>query len=146
MRSRSGATVLVAAVAAVAGCGGERETYTVEPTSKCLSDMGIRVGYWLPNEEGAGNDPFATSRGSLHAKGAYNVTVRFGKDAAEAEAVAEMLEEHEYLEPFEGREYRFVVLRRSNAVIAAHVPKDEEPHERSLTGVLDAAEGCLTAA
>jgi hypothetical protein len=140
------APVLVAAVAAVAGCGGESETYSVEPTSKCLSAMGIRLGYWLPNEEAAGDDPFATSRGSLHAWGAYNVTVRFGKDATEAEAVAEKLEEHQYLEPFEGREYRFVVRRRSNAVIAAHVPKDEEPHERSLRGVLDAAEGCLTTA
>jgi hypothetical protein len=140
------APVLVAAVAAVAGCGGESETYTVEPTSKCLSDMGIRVGYWLPNEKGAGNDPFATSGGSLYAKGAYNVTVRFGKNATEAGAVAEKLEEHEYLEPFEGREYRLVVRRRSNAVITAHVPKDEEPHERSLRDVLEATEGCLTAA
>jgi hypothetical protein len=139
------APVLVAAAAAAAGCGGESETYAVEPTSRCLSAMGIRVGYWLPNEE-AGDDPFATSGGSLLAKGAYNVTVRFGKDAAEVEAVAEKLEEHEFLEPFEGREYRFVVRRRSNAVISAHVPNDEEPHERSLRDVLEAAERCLTAA
>ena len=140
------APLLVAAVAAVAGCGGESETYAVEPTSNCLSAMGIRLGYWSPNEEAAGDDPFATSGGSLHAWGAYNVTVRFGKDAAEAEAVAERLEEHEYLEPFEGREYRLVVRRRSNAVIAAHVPNDEEPHERSLSDVLNRAERCLTAA
>jgi hypothetical protein len=147
MRWRSMAPVLVAAVAAVGGCGGESETYSVEPTMKCLSAMGIRVSYWLPDEEvGDLEDPFATSGGSLLAKGAYNVTVRFGKDAAEAEAVAEKLEEHEYLEPFEGREYRFVVRRRSNAVISAHVPKDEEPDESDLRDVLDAAERCLTAA
>lgn len=139
------APFLVAAVAAVGGCGGESETYSVEPTMKCLSAMGIRVSYWLPNEE-TGNDPFATSGGSLLAKDAYNVTVRFGKDAAEAEALAEKLEQHEYLEPFEGREYRFVVRRRSNAVVSAHVPNDEEPDESDLRGVLDAAERCLTAA
>jgi hypothetical protein len=137
------APVFVGAVAAVAGCGGESETYAVEPTMKCLSAMGIRVSYWLPSEEAA-DDPFATSGGSLLAKGAYNVTVRFGKDAAEGEAVAEKLEEHEYLEPFEGREYRFVVRRSSNAIISAHVPKDEEPDASDLRGVLDAAEGCLT--
>lgn len=57
---------------------------------KCLSATGVRVSYWLPNEETVDGDdgPFATSGGSLLAKGAYNVTVRFGKDAAEAEAVA----------------------------------------------------------
>jgi hypothetical protein len=139
------APVLVAAVAAVGGCGGESETYAVEPTSKCLSAMGVRVSYWLPNEE-TGDDPFATSGGSLLAKGACNVTVRFGRDAAEAEAVAEKLEEQEYLEPFEGREYRFVVRRRSNAVVSAHVPNDEEPDASDLRGVLDAAERCLSAA
>jgi hypothetical protein len=139
------APVLVAAVTAATGCGGESETYSVEPTMKCLSATGIRVSYWLPNEE-TGDDPFATDGGSLLAKGAYNVTVRFGKDAAEAEGVAEKLERHEYLDPFEGREYRFVVRRRSNAVISAHVPKDEEPHERSLRDVLEAAQRCLTAA
>jgi hypothetical protein len=74
------------------------------------------------------------------------VTVRFGKDSAEAEAVAEKLEHSEYLDPFEGREYRFVVRRRSNAVVSAGVPKDEEADERSLNGVLEAAERCLTAA
>jgi hypothetical protein len=144
MRWRSMAPVLVAAVAAVAGCGGESETYAVEPTSKCLSATGIRV-MW--NEGEAGDlDPFATSGGSLLARGVYDVTVRFGKDAAEAEAVAEKLEQHEYLEPFEGREYRFVVRSRSNAVVSARVPNDEEPDESDLRDVLDAAERCLTAA
>jgi hypothetical protein len=81
MRWRSMAPILVAVVAAVGGCGGESETYAVEPTMKCLSAMGVRVSYWLPNEE-TGDDPFATSGGSLLAKGAYNATVRFGKDAA----------------------------------------------------------------
>jgi hypothetical protein len=141
------APLLVAAVAAVGGCGGDSETYAVEPTMKCLSGMGVRVSYWLPDEEvGDIEDPFATSGGSLLAKGAYNVTVRFGKDAGEAEAVAEKLEEHEYLEPFEGREYRFVVRRRSNAVVSAHIPNDEEPDASDLRGVLDAAERCLSAA
>ena len=147
MRWRSMAPLMVAAVAAVGGCGGDSETYAVEPTMKCLSAMGVRVSYWLPDEEvGDIEDPFATSGGSLLAKGAYNVTVRFGKDAAEAEAVAEKLEEHEYLEPFEGREYRFVVRRRSNAVVSAHIPDDEEPDTSDLRGVLDAAERCLGAA
>jgi hypothetical protein len=104
---------------------------------------GIRV-IWF--EEAGDLDPFATTGGSLVARGAYEVTVRFGKDAAEAEAVAEKLEQHEYLDPFEGREYRFVVRRRSNAVVSARVPKDEEPDERSLGDVLEAAERCLTAA
>jgi hypothetical protein len=137
------APVLVAAVAAVGGCRGEGETYSVEPTSKCLSATGIRVS-WV--EEAGDLDPFPTNGGNLLARGAYEVTVRFGKDAAEAEAVAERLEQYEYVDPFEGREYRFVVRRRSNAVISARVPKDEEPNERSLRGVLDAAERCLTAA
>ena len=99
----------------------------------------------MPNEE-TGDDPFTTSGGSLLARGAYDVTVRFGKDAADAEAMAEKLEEHEYLEPFEGREYRFVARRRSNAVVSAHVPNDEEPDESDLRDVLDAAERCLTVA
>jgi hypothetical protein len=139
------APVLLATVAAVAvagGCGGESETYSVEPTSKCLSATGIRVSWF---GEAGDADPFATTGGSLLARGVYDVTVRFGKDAAEAEAVAEKLEQHEYVDPFEGREYRFVVRRRSNAVVSARVPNDEEPDERSLRDVLDAAERCLTA-
>jgi hypothetical protein len=44
-------------------------------------------------------DGFAPSGGGLVARGAYEVTVRFGKDAAEAEAVAEKLEQHEFLDP-----------------------------------------------
>jgi hypothetical protein len=137
------APVLVAVVAAVGGCGGDRETYAVEPTSKCLSATGIRVNWY----EGAGKvDPFPTSGGAVVAFGVYEVRVRFGKDAGEAEAVAEKLEEYEYEDPFEAREYRFVVRRRSNAVVSARVPKDEEPDERSLRDVLDAAERCLTAA
>jgi hypothetical protein len=59
--------------------------------------------------------------------------------------VVEKLEEHEYLEPFEGHEYRFVVRRRSNTVVSAHVPNDEEPDTSDLRGVLDAAERCLSA-
>jgi hypothetical protein len=137
------APVLVAAVAAAGGCRGETETYSVEPTSICLSDTGIRV-MW--NEEASDLDPFATSGGSLLARGAYDVTVHFGKDAAEAEAVAKKLERHEYEDPFEGREYRFVVRRRSNAVVSVRVPTDEEPHKQSLSSVLDAAESCLRAA
>jgi hypothetical protein len=143
VRWRSIAPLLVAAVAAVGGCGGENETYSVGPTSKCLSTTGVRVNWY----EGAGEvDPFPTSGGTLVAFGVYKVTVRFAKDAAEAEAVAEKLEQYEYLDPFEGREYRFVVHRRGNAVVSAGVPKDEEPDERSLRDVLDAAERCLTAA
>jgi hypothetical protein len=143
------APVLVAVVAAVVGCGGDGETYSVEPTMKCLSAMGIRVVYWLPDKEAGDNDnddPFPTSGGSLLARGAYDVNVRFGKDAAEAEAVAEKLEHQIFLDRFEGREYRLVVRRRSNAVVSARVPTDEEPDEQSLRGVLDAAEGCLRAA
>jgi hypothetical protein len=82
----------------------------------------------------------------LFARGAYDVTVRFGKDAAEAEAVAEKLEEYEELDPFDGREYRFVVRRRINAVISACVPTDEVPRTSDVRGVLDGAERCLTAA
>jgi hypothetical protein len=139
------APVLVAVVAAVGGCGGESETYAVEPTMKCLSAMGIRVVYWLPNEEAVDGDngSFTTSGGSLLARGAYDVTVRFGKDAAEAEGVAEEVEQHEEFDPFTGLDYRFVVRRRSNAVVSARVPKDGEQDERSLTAVLDEAEGCL---
>jgi hypothetical protein len=137
------APLLVTAVAAVGGCRGESETYSVEPTNKCLSAKGIRGGWF---EEADEDDPFATSGGSLFARGAYDVTVRFGKDAAEAEAVAEKLEEYEELDPFHGREYRFVVRRRSNAVISARVPTDEVPRTSDVRGVLDAAERCLTAA
>ena len=134
------APVLVAAVAVAAGCGDESETYSVEPTSKCLAATGIRV-MW---NEGAGpTDPFATSGGSLIARGAYDVTVRFGKDAAEAEAVAEELERHEDPDALEGREYRFVARTRSNAVVSARVPSDQEPDESDLGNVLDAAERCL---
>jgi hypothetical protein len=62
-------------VAALGGCGGESETYSVESTSKCLSATGIRVNWF----EGAGEvDPFPTSGGSPVAFGAYKVTVRFG--------------------------------------------------------------------
>jgi hypothetical protein len=93
------APVLVATVAAVGGCGGESETYSVEPTSKCLSATGVRVNWY---EEAGEVDPFATSGGALVARGAYDVTVRFGKDAAEAEAVAEKLERHEDLDPSRG--------------------------------------------
>jgi hypothetical protein len=63
-----------------------------------------------------------------------------------AAACREGIEEHEYLEPFEGREYRFVVRRRSNAVVSAHIPNDEEPDASDLRGVLDAAERCLSPA
>jgi hypothetical protein len=90
-------------------------------------------------------DGFAPSGGGLVARGAYEVTVRFGKDAAEAEAVAEKLEQHEFLDPFDGVEYRFEVRRRSNAVVSARVPKGGEPTS-DLKDVLDAAEGCLTGA
>ena len=119
----------------------------------CLGGCG-RGGRWLSgrkrviwNEGEAGDaDPFPTSGGSLLARGAYDVTVRFGKDAAEAEAVAEKLEQYEDSDPFEGREYRFVVRRRSNAVVSARVPDDEQPDESDLRDVLDAAERCLRAA
>lgn len=142
MRWRSMAPTLVAAVAAVRGCGSESETYSVEPTSRCLSAAGVRV-IWF---EGPGEvDGFAPSGGGLVARGAYEVTVRFGKDAAEAEAVAEKLEQHEFFDPFDGVEYRFEVRRRSNAVVSARVPKGEGPTS-DLKDVLDAAEGCLTGA
>ena len=71
----------MAAVAAVGGCRGESETYSVEPTSKCLSTTGVRVNWY---EEAGDVDPFATTGGGLVARGVYEVTVRFGKDAAEA--------------------------------------------------------------
>ncbi len=134
--------MFVAAVAAVGGCGGDGETYSLEPTRECLSATGARV-IWF--DEPGERDPSPTKGGSLIARGAYEVTVRFGEDAAEAEALAERLEKHEYLDPFEGREYRFVVRRSGNAVVSARVPKDEYPTS-DLGGVLDRAEHCLTEA
>ena len=97
------------------------------------------------NDEPGGTDPFATQGGSLIAKGVYDVTVRFGEDATEAEAVAEKLQRHEYEDPFEGRDYRLVVRRRSNAVLSARVPADEAPDREDLAEVLNVAERCLTA-
>jgi hypothetical protein len=147
MRWRSMAPVLVAAVAAVGGCRDDSETYVVEPTSKCLSATGVRVDMFEATDpaqpvQATGAGFVETTGGSLLARGAYDVTVLFGADAAEAEAAAEKLERYEYLDPFEGREYRFVVRRRSNAVVSARVPNDEEPTS-DLGDVLDAAERCL---
>jgi hypothetical protein len=48
------------------------------------------------------DDAFATSGGALLARGAYDVTVRFGKDATEARAVAEKLEDQVSLDPSRG--------------------------------------------
>jgi hypothetical protein len=113
---------------------------------KCLSAMGIGSPTGCPTRRSGTSTIPSTSGGSLLAKGAYDVTVRFGKDAAEAQAVAEKLGEYEESDPFEGREYRFVVRRRSNAVISGRVPNDEEPGASDLRDVLDRAERCLTAA
>lgn len=142
MRWRSAAPTLVAAVAVVGGCGGAGETYSLEPTRECLSAGGARV-IWV---DGPGEfDPLAGSTGTLVAYGVYEVTVHFGEDAAEAAALAERLEKHEDLDPFEGREYRFVVRRSGNAVVSARVPKDEYPTS-DLGSVLDRAEHCLAEA
>jgi hypothetical protein len=136
---------LAALGAIAAACGGDEATYSVWPTSKCLSAKGVRVAVFEAEDRTAlKGDPFAASGGALRAKGAYNVTVYFGEDAAEAGALAEKLESHEYFEPFEGREYRMVVRRTGNAVVSVDVPKDEEP-TRDLEDVLGAAERCLTA-
>jgi hypothetical protein len=96
------------------------------------------------NDEPGEFDPFAASRGDLIARGVYEVTVRFGADAAEAEALMEKLDNHEYLDALEGIEYRLIVRSRGNAVISARVPTDEQP-TRDLEVVLDRAERCLTA-
>jgi hypothetical protein len=90
-------------------------------------------------------DPFAASRGFLVARGAYDVTVSFGADAGEAEALSEKLDDYEYLDASEGIEYRLIVRRRDNAVISVRVPTDEEPSRDEVEEVLDVAERCLTA-
>lgn len=142
MRGRSTAPIVAAAVVAAGGCGGDGETYALEPTRECLSAQGARV-IWLDDEPGE-SDRFAARGGTLVAFGVYEVTLRFGDDAAEAEELAGRLEDHRYLDPFNARDYRFVVRRKGNAVVTAQVPSDEEPTS-DLENVLGRAEGCLKA-
>jgi hypothetical protein len=75
------------------------------------------------------------------------VSVLFGKDAAEAAAIAERLDDYHYLGG-EGREYELELRRRGNAVLGAQVPVEQEfydPPADEVDEALDAAEDCLRA-
>lgn len=75
------------------------------------------------------------------------MNVLFGKDAGEAGAIAERLEDYRY--PLvDGREYEFELRRRGNVVLGAQVPVEPEyydPPADVVDDALDAAEDCLRA-
>jgi hypothetical protein len=147
--------LLVGAVlAAVAACSGGTETYALEPTAACLQGKGVRVGEFDNPAPGEPRGPLRATHGSLHAGGvsrrglgAVPVSVLFGKDAAEAGAIAERLEDYHY--PLvDGREYELELRRRGNAVLGAQVPVEAEYYDAPADEVdeaLDAAEDCLRA-
>jgi hypothetical protein len=140
--------VLVGALlAALAGCSGSSETYALEPTAACLGGKGVMVGEFDYPAPGEPRGPLRATHGYLHARGAPPVNVLFGKDAAEAGAIAERLEDYRY--PLvDGREYELELRRRGNAVLGAQVPVEAEyydPPADVVDEALDAAEDCLRA-
>jgi hypothetical protein len=138
--------VLVGALlAAVAGCNGASETYALQPTEACLKAKGVMVvGFDYP-ASGEPLSPLRATHGVLHARGAVPVNVLFGKDAAEAGAIAERLEDYHY--PLvDGREYELELRHRGNVVLGAQVPIEAEYYDAPADEVdeaLDAAEDCL---
>ena len=142
--------VLVGALlATVAACSGSSETYALEPTAACLGARGVEVAMFEepPEANESSGGPFRATQGSLFADGVVPVRVLFGKDGAEAEAMAERLEDNEYV-TLEGRKYELEVRRRGNAALGAEVPVEEEvydPPADEVDEALDAAEDCLRA-
>ena len=146
--------VLVGALlATIAGCSSSSETYALEPTAACLGARGVEVAMFEEPESeepeaNQGGDPYRATQGYLLADGVVPVRVLFGKDGAEAEAMAERLEDYQYLDGFEGREYRMEVRRRGNAVLGAEVHVEAEyydPPADEVREALDTAERCLGA-
>jgi hypothetical protein len=146
---RCGAIPLLvgALLAALAACSGGSETYALEPTAACLAAKGVRVGEFDNPAPGEPRGPLRATHGVLHARGAPPVNVLFGKDAAEAGAIADRLEDYRY--PLvDGREYELELRRRGNAVLGAQVPVEAEyydPPADVVDEALDAAEDCLRA-
>src|SRR5688572_14954510 len=143
-----------ALLAAVAACGGGSETYALQPTAACLQGKGVRVGEFDNPAPGEPRGPLRATHGVLHAGGvsrrglgAVPVNVLFGKDAGEAGAIAERLEDYRY--PLvDGREYELELRRRGNVVLGAQVPVEPEyydPPADVVDEALDAAEDCLRA-
>jgi hypothetical protein len=142
------ALLVGALLAAVAACSGSSETYALEPTEACLGARGVEVvGFSKKPETNKVVDPYRATQGSLLVDGVVPVHILFGKDAAEGEAMAERLEDYQYLDGFEGREHRMEVRRRGNAVLGADVHVDAEyydPPADEVGEALDGAEECLT--
>jgi hypothetical protein len=134
-------------LAMVVGCSGSSETYALEPTVACLGGKGVSVVEFEKPAPGEPVGPLRATHGYLHARGAVPVNVLFGKDAAEADAIAERLDDYHY--PLvDGREYELELRRRGNAVLGAQVPVEGEyydPPADEVDEALDAAERCLTA-
>jgi hypothetical protein len=126
-------------------CGNE--TYALQPTEACLRGKGVMAVELENPAPGEPRGPLRATEGLLHAPGAVPVSVLFGKDAAEAGAIAERLEDYHY--PLvDGREYELELRARGNAVLGAQVPVEEEfydPPPDEVDEALDAAEDCLRA-
>jgi hypothetical protein len=93
-------------------------------------------------------NPFPATHGDLLTRAVVPVTIRFAADADEGGRLVDGLEDYQYLDGFDGREYRMVVRRRSNTVLSARVPVEKEPYDPpsdQVSEALDAAERCLTA-
>ena len=145
--SRCGAIPLLVGglLAAVAACRGGSETYALQPTAACLEGKGVRVVEFENPAPGEPRGPLRATHGSLLARGAVPVNVLFGKDAAEAGAIAERLEDYHYV-LVDGREYELELRRRGNAVLGAQVPVEQEFYDApsdEVSEALDAAEQCL---
>ena len=138
--------VLVGALlAAVTGCSGDSETYALRPTEACLRGKGVLVVEFDNPAPGEPRSPLRATHGYLHARGAPPVNVLFGKDAGEAGAIAERLEDYRYVLD-DGREYEFELRRRGNVVLGAQIPVEPEyydPPADVVDEALDAAEDCL---
>jgi hypothetical protein len=145
---RCGAILLLvgALLATLAGCSGSSETYALQPTEACLRAKGVMVVGFDNPAPGEPRGPLRATHGFLHARGAPPVNVLFGKDAAEAGAIAERLEDYRY-PLIDGREYELELRRRGNVVLGAEVPVEAEyydPPADVVDEALDAAEDCLT--
>jgi hypothetical protein len=146
---RCGAIPLLvgALLAAVAACSGGSETYALQPMEACLRGKGVMVVGFDNPAPGEPRSPLRATHGVLHVRGAPPVNVLFGKDAGEAGAIAERLEDYRY--PLvDGREYEFELHRRGNVVLGAQVPVEPEyydPPPDVVDEALDAAEDCLRA-
>jgi hypothetical protein len=146
---RCGAILLLvgALLAGLAGCSRSSETYALRPTEACLRGKGVLVVEFDNPAPGEPRSPLRATHGYLHVRGAPPVNVLFGKDAGEAGAIAERLEDYRY--PLvDGREYELELRRRGNAVLGAQVPVEAEyydPPPDVVDEALDAAEDCLRA-